>query len=263
MLSVPGMTKRRTKSAIASLAKQNDRLHFKLAQSIGEQILSGVYAPGTLLPNEAEWCRIYGASRTAVREAIKGLNAKGLLVSRPKVGSRVEPRERWNMLDRDVLFWHFSVADKRALLMSIQEVRRVLEPEVAALAALKRTDEQVLKLQQALEDMRAAESAEAEVGPDVRFHLAVLAAANNELLSPFGVLIESALQNLFEYTSVHGHDPDFVIPLHRNIAKAIEQRRPEAARRAVKALLEDTDQILLKGEPVRKRPPKKTAKAKR
>src|SRR5262249_22253404 len=145
----------------------------------------------------------------------------------------------------------------------IQEVRRVLEPEVAALAAQKRTDAQVATLQKALEDMRVAESAEAEVGPDVRFHLAVLAAANNELLSPFGVLIESALQNLFEYTSVHGHDPDFVIPLHRNIVRAIEQGKPDAARRAVKVLLQDTDQILLKGEAVRKKPAKKPAKAKR
>ncbi len=249
------MRKPRTKPAGSPAKEQGNRLHLKLAESIGGQILGGVYAPGTLLPNEAEWCRIYGASRTAVREAIKGLNAKGLLVSRPKVGSRVEPRTRWNMLDRDVLSWYSRAGDKRENLLSIQEVRRVLEPEVAALAARKCTPAQLGILKQALEDMRMAETPSATAEPDVRFHLAVLAAANNELLAPFGVLIESALKNLFDYTSVRGHEPDYVIPLHKNIVTAIARGNPEAARRAVRALLKDTDTILELGAPVRKRAP--------
>ena len=91
----------------ASPAKSaGSNLHRIVAQSIGNQILSGVYAPGAILPNEADWCRIYGASRTTVREAVKTLTAKGLLKSRTKIGSRVEPRENWNILDRDVLAWH-------------------------------------------------------------------------------------------------------------------------------------------------------------
>jgi len=254
------MPRRQTKSKTTAPREQSSRLHFKLAQSIGEKILGGVYAPGTLLPNEAEWCRIYGVSRTAVREAIKVLNAKGLLVSRPKVGSRVEPRNRWNMLDRDVLAWYCQAGDKREMLMSIQEVRRVLEPEVAALAAGKCKPAQLELLKQALEDMRTAETPAATAEPDVRFHLAVLAAANNELLAPFGVLIESALKNLFDYTSVRGREPEYVIPLHRNILTAISRGNPEAARRAVRALLKDTDTILAAGAPIRKRGKKPAAK---
>jgi DNA-binding FadR family transcriptional regulator len=87
------------------------KLDARIAQGIGERILGGEFAPGTLLPNEAEWGRIYGASRTAVREAIKALSAKGLIASRPKVGSRVEPKSRWNLLDRDVLAWHRTAID--------------------------------------------------------------------------------------------------------------------------------------------------------
>jgi DNA-binding FadR family transcriptional regulator len=223
---------------------EKTRLHSHLAQKIGEQILSGAYGPGDLLPNEAEWCRMYGASRTAVREAIKGLNAKGLLVSRPKVGSRVEPREHWNMLDRDVLAWAFAVGDTKEMLQSIQEVRRVIEPEVAALAASKRTSEQLDRLREALADMGAAAGPAEAVAPDVRFHLAVLESANNPLLSPFGSLIESALRNLFDYTTHARYEPDLVMPLHRTILKAIEKGDAEGARKAARALLKDTDDIL-------------------
>jgi DNA-binding FadR family transcriptional regulator len=222
----------------------SNRLHLKLAQSIAEQILSGFYAPGTLLPNEAQWCDIYGASRTAVREAIKGLNAKGLLVSRPKVGSRVEPRERWNLLDRDVLAWYFAVADKRELLISIQEVRKVFEPEVAALAAQKRRPAQIEDIRTAFEGMENAKGPGEAVEPDVRFHLAVLQATNNELLAPFGVVIESALRNLFDFTTATRYEPELVLPLHRNILKSIEKGDPNAARRATKVLLADTDSVI-------------------
>lgn len=248
------MDRRKAKKRAALSRDRSNRLHLTLAQSIGGQILSGVYAPGTLLPNEAEWCTIHGASRTAVREAIKGLNAKGLLVSRPKVGSRVEPRERWNMLDRDVLRWHFSVADKQKLLISIQEVRRVIEPEVAALAAVKRSPAQLKALQEAMDGMTAAETPALMVAPDVAFHLALLAAANNELLAPFGVLVESALRNLFDYTSTRAHQPEDVLPLHQAIVAAIARGRPEAARRAVKLLLADTDATLQTAMAAARRP---------
>lgn len=220
------------------------RRHAELAASIGTRILDGTYPPGTLLPNEAEWGRMFGASRTAVREAIKTLNGKGLLVSRPKIGSRVEPRERWNLLDRDVMDWNHAAMDKRAFLLSLQEVRRILEPGAALLAAKRRTPEQLAQLQAALEDMERARTAEDMVEPDVRFHLTLLACANNELLAPFGIVIEHALANLFTYTSRHHAQPGTVIPLHAEVVKAIAAAKPEAARRAMTTLLDDTDRIV-------------------
>src|SRR5262245_55386407 len=81
-------------------------LHRGVAQDIGARILNGEFAPGTLLPNEAEWWKSFGVSRTAVREAIKMLMGKGLIISRPHIGSRVLPRAQWNLLDRDVLGWY-------------------------------------------------------------------------------------------------------------------------------------------------------------
>jgi DNA-binding FadR family transcriptional regulator len=220
------------------------RIHAELAAGIGTRILDGTYPPGTLLPNEAEWGRIFGASRTAVREAIKMLNGKGLLVSRPKVGSRVEPRDRWNLLDRDVMAWHCAAMDKTAFLISLQEVRRILEPGAAVLAASRRSPEQLAELKAALEDMRNAPDAEAMVAPDVRFHLTLLACANNELLSPFGIVIEQALANLFHYTIRHNAKPEQVIPMHENVVKAVAAQKPEAARDAMVFLLDDTDEVI-------------------
>ena len=208
------------------------------------RILDGTYPPGTLLPNEAEWGRMFAASRTAVREAIKTLNGKGLLVSRPKIGSRVEPRERWNLLDRDVMAWHCAAMDKAAFLISLQEVRRILEPGTAVLAARRRTPQQLATLEAALTGMQNAADAEAMVEPDVRFHLALLACANNELLSPFGIIIEQALANLFAFTTRHNAKPEQVIPMHVDVVKAIAAQNPEAARKAMTVLLDDTDEVI-------------------
>ena len=188
---------------------------------------------------------MFGASRTAVREAIKTLNGKGLLVSRPKIGSRVEPRERWNLLDRDVMAWHRAALDERTFLLSLQEIRRILEPGAAVLAAARRSAGQLATLERALADMQAAAVAsEAMVEADVRFHLALLTAANNELLVPFGIVIEQALASMFAYTASHAAHPEQMLPLHAEVVKAIAAGAPEAARLAVMALLDDTDETL-------------------
>jgi DNA-binding FadR family transcriptional regulator len=246
------MVHRKTRTPISRGRKRASSLHLQLAGAIGEGILNGTYAPGTLLPNEAEWGAMFGASRTAVREAIKTLNGKGLLVSRPKIGSRVEPRERWNFLDRDVLAWHCAAMDRKQLLLSIQEMRRIFEPGAAALAAERRTEAQVARIATALEGMSAARNAEEMVAPDVEFHLALLEAANNELLIPFGIIIEQALRQMFDYTSRHNPRPLGVIPLHAAVFEAVRKQRPDAARKAVVTLLRDTDSVITAVVPARR-----------
>jgi DNA-binding FadR family transcriptional regulator len=224
--------------------KAKGKLDAHIAQGIGERILGGEFAPGTLLPNEAEWGRIYGASRTAVREAIKALSAKGLIASRPKIGSRVEPKSRWNLLDRDVLSWHRSATDRRAFLHSTQEFRRVVEPAIAELAAAKRTTKQIDRLVAALDQMRIADDHDSVVEADVTFHELLLEAANNDLLMPFSVLIEETLSNLFDFTTQRNTKFRQAIKLHENIAKAVIAGDSSAARKAMLALIEDTDQVI-------------------
>jgi DNA-binding FadR family transcriptional regulator len=217
--------------------KRAGNIHDRLARSIGERILAGEFSPGTLLPNEAAWGKIYNVSRTAVREAIKTLTGKGLLLSRPKIGSRVEPRDRWNLLDRDVLSWHRSAIDRRSFAASTQEARRIIEPGIAALAAKKRSAEQLDRLVAAINAMRNAKSVPENVAADVEFHEALL-------LIPFGIIIEQALRNLFDYTSQRNPRLNLALRLHENIVRAVVAQDGEAARTAMLKLIDDTDSVI-------------------
>ena len=117
-------------------------VHVLIANEIGLRIVRGDYQPGTILPNEAAWAVNFKVSRSAVREAVKMLMAKNLLSSRPKIGSRVEPQERWNLFDRDILNWYSQGPDRRGFLRALQQLRYIIEPEAAALAAEHRSEEQ-------------------------------------------------------------------------------------------------------------------------
>jgi len=219
-------------------------VHASLASEIGQRIVRGDYPPGTILPNEQQWSQTFDVSRSAVREAIKMLMAKSLLSSRPKVGSWVEPRERWNLLDRDVLAWYSSSPDRGAFLKTVQEFRYIIEPEATALAAERRTDEQMEEISRACRDMGVADNLPERTEADTRFHLAILRASGNELLVPLGVLIESALDRLFAFVTREVNDLRHAQTLHEKIEKAIRQQRPDAARIAVRKLLQNTDEII-------------------
>jgi DNA-binding FadR family transcriptional regulator len=232
--------------------KLSGNVHDRLARSIGERILAGEFAPGALLPNEASWGKIYDVSRTAVREAIKTLTGKGLLLSKPKIGSRVEPRDRWNLLDRDVLSWHRSAIDRRSFATSTQEARRIIEPGIAELAARKRTAEQLDKLVEALEAMRKAKSVPDMVAADVGFHGSLLQAANNALLMPFGIIIEQALTNLFDYTSQRNPKLGIAVKLHEQVVRAVVAQDAKAAHAAMVKLIDDTDAVIAATLPAKK-----------
>jgi DNA-binding FadR family transcriptional regulator len=219
-------------------------VHASLANEIGLRIVRGDYPPGTILPNEAKWSETFDVSRSAVREAIKMLMAKSLLASRPKIGSWVEPKERWNLLDRDVLSWYATSPDRGSFLRTVQEFRHIIEPEAAAFAAMRRTEEQMAEITKACFEMGKATSLMERTRADTRFHLAILRASGNDLLVPLGVLIESALDNLFTFTSREVSDLRLAQKLHQNIEKNIRLQRPEAARNAVRKLLANTDRII-------------------
>ncbi len=219
-------------------------VHASLADEIGRRIVHGEYRQGSILPNEAQWTQTFGASRSAVREAIKILMAKGLLSSRPKVGSRVEPRERWNLLDRDVLGWYATSPDTVGFLRTVQEFRYILEPEATAFAAERRSEAQMAEISRACAEMGAAPTLAARTEADTRFHLAILQAAGNELLVPLGVLIESAFSHLFTFTGREERDLQHAQKLHEAIERNIRLQRPSAARAAVRKLLANTDRII-------------------
>jgi DNA-binding FadR family transcriptional regulator len=224
-------------------ARPGARLYDHVARDLGQRIIAGDYAPGALLPNESECCINFRVGRTAVREAVKMLAAKGLIVSRPKVGSRVQPREAWNLLDLDVLEWYRGTVPFREFAADVQELRTMIEPEAAALAAANRAAEPFAALTAAYAGMSQASDEDAWNRADVAFHRAILEASGNALLMPFGRVIEGMLSNLFAYTFREG-DPKGSLPGHDAVLTAITRGQPDKARGAARALLAETDGVL-------------------
>ncbi|WP_181700913.1 FadR/GntR family transcriptional regulator [Chthonobacter albigriseus] len=230
--------------AAGPIAVAGQSVHAAVVQEIGLRIVRGDYPPGTILPNEAEWSDSFGVSRSVVREAVKTLTAKNLIASRQKIGSWVEPREYWNLLDRDVLTWYAAAPGNRTFLKTVQEFRAIIEPEAAALAAERRTEAEMETISAACREMGTASTLSNRAAADTRFHLAILKAAGNDLLLPLGAMIDSALLQLFTFITREANDIRHAQSLHEDIEKAIRLQRPEVARRAVKRLLANTDEFI-------------------
>jgi DNA-binding FadR family transcriptional regulator len=238
------MAKKPKNLTIPTLKRGSGSIHSSVAEAIGKRIVRGEFPPGSILPNEAKWAADFKVSRSAVREAIKILMAKNLLVSRPKVGSRVEPRERWSLLDHDILTWYATAPNREKFLQSLQQFRYIVEPEAAALAAQFHTSDQMEEVTAACQDMATAPSLAMRTEADVRFHVAILRATNNELLLPLGVIIDQALNNLFAFITRHANDLHHAQDLHDRIERCIRLRKPQAARLAVQNLLKNSDAII-------------------
>src|ERR1700685_3962784 len=122
-------------TSLETLGNQSLKIHLRVADQLGLAILRGDFPPGDVLPPERKLCEMLGVSRTAMREAIRGLIAKGLIASRPKLGTRVRDPEHWNHLDADVLRWRLEVTDTEASLRKMFQLRRATEPAASAIAA--------------------------------------------------------------------------------------------------------------------------------
>ena len=131
-------------------------VHGNTVDQLGEDIVSGRYAVGAALPPEPMLCETLGVSRTVIREAVKSLVAKGLLVTGPKLGTRVLPEEHWNWFDPDVVVWQSKIGFTREFLRDLQELRRVVEPAAVRLAAERATAADIANIEEAYAGMRAA-----------------------------------------------------------------------------------------------------------
>ena len=214
-------------------------LHDKIANTLGAAIVSGEHPAGSALPTEVELCARLSVSRSALREAFKLLAAKRLIRSRQKVGTQVRPRAEWNMLDPEVLAWHVLGVPTDDFVSALFEVRRIVEPEAAALAAQRRNEQQLADLERAIIDMERFQGGSGDLtGADLRFHQAILDATNNNLLASLGAVIESALVSSFQLSWDGGaHTPETSLRMHREVFEAIRERCAAEARRVMTALL--------------------------
>jgi DNA-binding FadR family transcriptional regulator len=212
-------------------------LHGRVAYELGTAILRGDYAPQAPLPREAELMERFGVSRTVLREALRTLTSKGLIESRPKVGTRVRARDAWNLLDGDVLEWYSRVAPPMQFALKLQEMREMIEPYAAALAAANHEDAARERLTKAHAAMASAQNVDEWVRADLDFHLCVLAACSNELLIPLGALIERTLEAQLRLNAKRADVFNASMAEHTAVFDAIVTRRAEAARRAMANLL--------------------------
>lgn len=212
-------------------------VHGQVVETIARRIISGELGEQATIDITALGHEL-DVSLTVLREALKVLAAKGLVDARQKRGTFVRPRPDWHLLDADLVRWQVSGREDPAFLDNLTEVRGIIEPAVAALAAHRRTEDDLLALTEALEQMRLVESPAEAVDADLAFHHALLAATHNELLERMDVVLETGLAQRDRL--VHGNDPaggHDPLPSHRDVLNAVFDRDGPAAERAMRALL--------------------------
>ena len=214
------------------------RIHGSVARAIGIEIVSGQRPPGFVFGGEIEASNALGISRTAYREAMRILAAKGMIESRPRAGTRVTPRSQWNILDPEVLAWSFEGQPHPDFVRGLFELREMIEPGAAALAAQRRTEDHLHLMRASLDEMakHPLETPEGQMA-DQRFHRTLFAATANEPLVALASTIGAAVHWTTRFKTRDGplvRDP---LPDHERVYEAIARGQPRAASQAMHKLI--------------------------
>jgi DNA-binding FadR family transcriptional regulator len=196
--------------------------HSRVVHDLGSAIVRGRISPGTLMPTENELVEEYGVGRSALREGVKVLAGKGLLETRTSAGTRVRPRDSWNLLDADVLHWRLNPETSQHDLAMVANLRVALEPGAARLAAesanitaRREVPVQMARLWATVDDF------EGFVEADLAFHRSVFVASGNELLIYIYDVVSEALRlvrPLHTHSVAHNRE---TLPNHERVARSI------------------------------------------
>lgn len=185
---------------ISSRVMRNN--HDYVVHEIGLSIIKGEYPLQSILPGHLDLMEKFGVSRTVIREAMKTLSAKGLIIPRSKVGTRVQNKSEWNLLDYDVIAWHFESGVNTEFLRHLSEIRLSFEPYAAELATQNADEQDIKDLFDLAEAMGVATDTRAQrAAIDVKFHLAIITASKNPIMHSVGSMIEAALAGIFAISS--------------------------------------------------------------
>jgi DNA-binding FadR family transcriptional regulator len=212
---------------------------WRLVRTLGRDIVRGAYAADEAFPIEQTLSETHKLSRSVIREVVKILAAKGLIVSRTKIGIRVRPRSDWNWLDPDVLDWISASDLSPAFLAELLQLRRAVEPEAAALAASAGTPDQIDAIETAYMRMVAAsQGLDDALESDVEFHTALLRASGNRLFAQLGRHVGTALRAGIRLTNRAAGDRVGNLADHHAILLAIRRGDPLAARQCAITLID-------------------------
>jgi DNA-binding FadR family transcriptional regulator len=235
----------------AHIQRKSLRLHGSIARDLGVLIVSGRYRPGHILDGEVEASEQRKVSRTAYREALRMLVAKGLVISRPRIGTRVSALEQWHLLDPDVLSWAFSGEPEPEVLHGLFELRSIVEPAAAALAALRRNQKHLDTMRRALDAM-SMHSLNVEEGriADKEFHAALLRATGNPYIVSLTNGVTAAVNALTEFKQRIAPLKRDPVPDHLRVYDAIAAKDAEGARAAMTELI----RLAIMDTPIKQRP---------
>jgi len=223
-------------STFTTITGSTQRLHVQVASTIARRILSGDLAPGTVLPGEMILSIQMGISRTALREAVKLLNSKGLLRSKSKIGTMVIEKSNWNYLDPQLLEWMNAVSHSEIFYQQFIALRKTTEPDASALAAKNATAEQLIELSEIfkkMEDISKNYDHLRWAEGNMRFHRLIYLSTGNDFYLPFGNVLATIYKSFSTYNE---KDNGTCIEEHRAIYAAIMAGDQAKARAASKVL---------------------------
>lgn len=228
---------KRRKKTTSSVRLRQDQI----VDALGEEIVRGVYPPGANLPHEAELMLRFGVSRSVLREVLKTLAAKGLVVSKTKVGRKVRPRSDWNFFDADLLAWTVKSGLDNEFREHLSDMRRAVEPYAARLAAQRRTADDLARLRACIVAMSNPQhSRKSFAEADLALHVALCEASGNPMMRSMAAVIEAALLAAFSESSPMESPEDHVqsVTAHAAIVDAIADHNEEAAAAAMLEVIE-------------------------
>lgn len=218
--------------------------HSYVINEVGRAIVSGDMPVGSSLPGDAEMMDRFGVSRTVLREALKTLEAKGLVEARAKVGTRVLPQSRWNLFDRQILAWKLESGPSPAFLAAFQTVRAGLEVQAARLAAQHREAEHVRLLHYWLNQRAVmAQQPEPFAMAEFEIHRVVAEASGNPFLRAasammeFGVAVAVKARLVGEFEAPADGLAEALAPHYEALVQAVERGEAEAAAQAMSRLV--------------------------
>lgn len=228
-------------SLIRSLAGRSAARNFHsfVINEIGSAIVCGRYPIGSVLPNDAKMIDKFDVSRTVLREALKTLESKGLLEARPKVGTKVAPRNRWNYFDPMLLEWLFQAGPDEQLVRSVTAVREALEPHAAAEIARSHTADQIRLLRYWLHQMEISVGSPLNFAlADLEIHLIIADGSRNPFTRSMMPLVEFSHATVYKkaIAEMADIDPHQIEP-HARLIEAIEAGSSDNAMEAMKAII--------------------------
>ena len=213
-------------------------VHETIVYALGSEIVNGIIRPGDRLPGDKELMARFAASRTALREAMKVLSAKGLMEARQRAGTHVRSRSEWDLLDADVLSWHQPENISESFTADLVELRELIEPVAARLAAdratvgdLERMEAAYLRMEETVDDYEEWYQA------DLEFHLAVLHASHNQLVQRLSGIIGTVLNLGFKLQQQARIPLRESLESHYQVFQGIRDRDRRNAERAMRVVI--------------------------